>query len=108
MPTEHSEEKDSTGPYISWGATVFRLIDDLWCHIRGSSAKDFYSLIIGNACRKTKVNKFYIFGFVEQNIFQLNVSMSNASVVAVSYAFNNLLEHTFGLGFGKSSVGVTF
>ena len=45
---------------------------------------------------------------VEQEVFKLDVTMSNASIVTVANTFDNLLENTFSLFLFQSTIWLGF
>ena len=45
---------------------------------------------------------------IKKQVFQFNISMSDAPVVAISDAFNNLFKDSFCFVFFKSSVNMAF
>lgn len=83
LPTKESKEQDSTCIYVCWWSAIFCLLDYFWSHVRRRSTKHFNPLIIWNTCAKSKIYQFHISSFIQHNIFQFDISMSNASRMKV-------------------------
>lgn len=55
--------------------------------------------MVGNARRKAEVDEFDVLVLIQQNVFQLDVSVGDALAVAVTQCHQNLFENPPGLFF---------
>ena len=90
LSTKESKEQHSTGIYICWWSTIFCLLHYFWRHIRRRSTKHLDPLIIWNAGAKSKIYQLDISSFIQHNVFQFDISMSNASGMKVMQSVNKL------------------
>jgi len=108
LSTKESKEQNSTCIYICWWSTIFCLLDYFWSHVWRRSTKHFNSLIIWDACAKSKIYQFHISPFIQHHIFQFDISMSNASRMKVMQRIDELNINSSGFIFLHSSMRFAF
>jgi len=107
--TKQSIEEYTKSPDISWRACVLNLAHDLWSHVWWSSTKDLDFLFVWNACWETKVDEFNSgLCLVEENVLQLDVSMSYVALMQIMNSKHNLLPQVFGLNLSHLPIRLSF
>lgn len=103
---KESVQEDTQRPDISGWACVFYFTYDFRCHVRGRATENLDFFLVRNASRESEVDELDPSpGFVQQNIFQLDVSMRHVPLVQVVDTKHDLLPQEFGLDLGHLAVG---
>lgn len=82
------------------------LRDDFRGHVRRRPAKHFDFLFVRDLGAEAEVDDLDVSVFVEQNVFELDVSVRDALAVAVLQPRHQLLEYASRFVFGQPSVAV--
>jgi len=89
--TKQGKHEDTECPDVRRWARILDLGYNFRSHIRRCSAEKFYFLLVRDARRETKVDKFdSLFGFIEQNVLQLDISVCYIALVAVVDGLDDL------------------
>lgn len=81
---EHGIEQDPAGLNVHRRTTLLLLEHDLWSHLGRCPTEDAHPLVIGDARRESKVYEFDVVLFVQQDVFQLDISMGDTFTVALT------------------------
>lgn len=88
-------EEDTQCPHVHLASIVLTLPHKFWGHVRWSSTKDFEFLIICAKSSKSEIDNFDHKSFIlDQDIIQLNVSVSNTFLMEVIKGLRNLFEES--------------
>lgn len=104
LAAKNGEEQDTYSPYVGRRSAVFSLAHDLRSHVGRSSAEDFDLLVVWDAGRESEVYNFDVLLRIKQQIFKLDVSVSDAPGVAIPEPLSDLSDDSFGILLVKPSV----
>ena len=90
LPSKYREHQNTNCPNISWGTAIFLLQHNFWSHVARSSTKYFYLFVVRDASGEPIVDDFDVILFIQKQIFEFDVSVSDASAVAIFQPFDNL------------------
>jgi hypothetical protein len=91
---EQCVHEHTSSPDVSRWSCILNFWDDLRSHIAGSSTEHPKLLVVGDACRESKVDELHIFVFIQQNILKLDVSVSDALAMAILERNKNLIYNS--------------
>ena len=83
MSNKHHVEEDSCGPNIDWRTMVFFFSDYFRSHVRWSATENIEFFIGWDDDGKPEIDYFYIFLFVEHDVFEFNISVDDIFIVKV-------------------------
>jgi hypothetical protein len=102
-------EKNTECPDINWRSSILNFTNDLWCHIRWSTAENLDFLLMRNTGGKTKINELDPrSGFIEQNVLKLDIPVSHVSLMEVMNSEYDLLPQELSFDFSHLSIWFTF
>jgi len=96
--TQKSKKQNSERPNVSRRPRILYLTHNFRSHVTRCSAENFHFALVWNAGTEPKVDHFYDgFSFIEQNILQLYVSMSDIPLMTIVNRLYNLSPKVFCL-----------
>lgn len=106
---QKSKKENSKGPNVRRRPRIFNFAHNFWSHIRRSSTENLDFSFVRNTRRETKIDQFYsLFGLVQQNVLQFDVSMSDVALMTIVDCLDNLSPQKFGLKFWHLSIWFHF
>lgn len=83
LTTEHSKEKNSTGPDISRWSIVLFFAHYFWTHVRGCTTENLEFDVSTRAAAEPEVNQLNNTPFVDNDVLKLDVSVCHIPLVEV-------------------------
>jgi len=105
LAAKHCVQKHTTRPNVSGWTHILPLHDDFGTHVGRRATEDFELHIVRRAAAKSEVYQLDRAPFVNDDVFQLDVSVSYASLVQVVESLQQLLDDVAGFLFGEPPIG---